>query len=63
VAFDGDVMRHLAAQFLALADKRMTAPLMVGHRLIGISLLSSTSLMNLTIAMGVMDNGNQRLSP
>ena len=40
VAFNGDVCRDLAAQFLALAEKqRATVPLMVGHRLMGISLL------------------------
>ena len=40
VAFNGDVMRDLAAQFLALAEKqRATVPLMIGHRLMGISLL------------------------
>ena len=40
VAFNGDAMRDLAAQFLALAEKqRATVPLMVGHRLIGTSLL------------------------
>ena len=40
VAFNGDVMRDLAAQFLALAEKQgATAPLMIGHRLMGISLL------------------------
>ena len=39
VAFDGDVMRELAAHFLALAEKQgATVPLMVGHRLVGISL-------------------------
>ena len=36
VAFNGDVMRELAAQFLALAEKQgATVPLMVGHRLDG----------------------------
>ena len=41
VAFNGDVMRELAAQFLALAEKqRATVPLMIGHRLMGISLLT-----------------------
>jgi predicted ATPase len=36
VAFDGDVVCELAAQFLALAEKRRaTIPLMVGHRLAG----------------------------
>jgi predicted ATPase len=38
-AFRGDVGRELAAQFLALAEKEgTTAPLMVGHRLMGVSL-------------------------
>ena len=33
VAFNGDVMRDLAAQFLALAEKQgATVPLMIGHR-------------------------------
>lgn len=42
VAFDGDVMRELAAQFLALAEKkRATVPLMIAHRLMGISLAST----------------------
>ena len=40
VAFNGDVMRELAAHFLALAEKQgATVPLMVGHRLMGASLL------------------------
>ena len=39
VAFNGDVMRELAAQFLALAEKQgATVPLMIGHRLMGTSL-------------------------
>ena len=39
VAFDGDVCRDLAAQFLALAEKQgTTVPLMIGHRLMGTSL-------------------------
>src|SRR6516165_8353442 len=39
VAFNGDVIRKLAAQFLALAEKQgMTVPLMIGHRLMAISL-------------------------
>ena len=38
-AFNGDTMRTLAAQFLALAEKqRATIPIMVGHRLMGSSL-------------------------
>ena len=40
VAFNGDVMRELAVQFLALAEKQgATVPLMIGHRLIGLSSL------------------------
>jgi hypothetical protein len=39
-AFNGDVCRGLAAQFLALAEKHTaTAPVMIGHRLMGVSLL------------------------
>ena len=39
VAFNGDMMRKLAAQFLALAEKQgATTPLMLGHRLMGSSL-------------------------
>ena len=39
VAFNGDVMRELASQFLALAEKqRATGPLIVGHRLVGTSM-------------------------
>jgi predicted ATPase len=42
IAFNGDVARDLAAQFLALAEKQRTiAPLMIGHRLVGTSLLST----------------------
>jgi predicted ATPase len=40
LAFDGDVARELAVQFLELAGKQgATAPIMVGHRIIGHSLL------------------------
>ena len=40
VAFNGDVVRELAAQFLALAEKQnATVPLMIAHRLMGASLL------------------------
>jgi predicted ATPase/tRNA A37 threonylcarbamoyladenosine biosynthesis protein TsaE len=40
VAFNGDVVRERAAQFLALAEKQMAiVPLMIGHRLMGNSLL------------------------
>ena len=41
-AFNGDVMRELAAQFLALAERQgATGPLMIGHRLMGMSLLNT----------------------
>jgi class 3 adenylate cyclase len=40
VAFNGDMARSLAAQFLALAEKQgATGPLMIGHRLTGTTLL------------------------
>src|SRR5579863_2376213 len=40
VAFRGDMMRELAAQFLALAEKQGSiVPRMVGHRNMGVSLL------------------------
>ena len=39
-AFNGDVLRELAAQFLALAETQgATVPLMVGHRLVATSFL------------------------
>ena len=39
-AFNGDVLRDLAAQYLSLAEKqRATIPLIVGHRLVGSSSL------------------------
>ncbi len=42
VAFNGDVCRDLAAQFLALAEKqRATVPLMIGHRIMGASLVQT----------------------
>jgi hypothetical protein len=45
VAFKGTVMRELAAQFLALAEKqKATAPLMIGHRLMGTSLLCTGNI-------------------
>ena len=40
VRFNGDAMRELAANFLALAGKHAASvPLMIGHRLMGSSLL------------------------
>jgi class 3 adenylate cyclase/tetratricopeptide (TPR) repeat protein len=47
VAFNGDVTRELASQFLALADKqRQIVPLMIGHRLMGTSLLLTGEISN-----------------
>src|SRR5262249_31085282 len=38
--FDGDAARALAQQFLALAEQqKATAPIMIGHRLLGMTLL------------------------
>ena len=40
MAFDGNVLRDLAAQFLAFAEKQSgTAPLMMAHRIMGMCLL------------------------
>jgi class 3 adenylate cyclase/predicted ATPase len=40
VAFNGDAMRNFSGQFVALAEKQgATVPLMIGHRLMGTSLL------------------------
>jgi predicted ATPase len=42
VAFNGDALRELAAQFLALAEKQgATGPIMIGHRLMASSLMST----------------------
>jgi predicted ATPase len=40
VAFNGDAVCELASQFLALAEKQ-TVPLMIGHRIMGRSLLET----------------------
>ena len=45
VAFNGDALRELAAQFLVLAKKQgATVPLMIGHRLMGHSLVPTGSV-------------------
>ena len=45
VAFNGDMVLEGSAQFLALAEKQeATAPLMIGHRLMGASLLLTGDL-------------------
>jgi class 3 adenylate cyclase/predicted ATPase len=44
VVFNGDVMRELAGHFLTMAEKqRAIPPLMIGHRLMGVSLMSTGS--------------------
>jgi class 3 adenylate cyclase/predicted ATPase len=44
-AFNGDEMRKLAGQFLAHAERQgATAPLMIGHRIMGLSLISTGNL-------------------
>ena len=45
VAFNGDAIQELAAQFLALAEKQGAAlPLIVGHRIMAVSLLFTGNL-------------------
>jgi predicted ATPase len=45
VAFNGDAMRELAAEFLALAEKQWsTTPRMIGHRLMGTSLMCAGNI-------------------
>jgi class 3 adenylate cyclase/predicted ATPase len=45
LGFNGDVLRKLATQFLALAEKQgATGPIMIGHRLMGTSLLLTGDL-------------------
>lgn len=40
LAFNGDALRELATQFIGLAEKqRAMAPLMIGHRMMAVSLL------------------------
>jgi class 3 adenylate cyclase/predicted ATPase len=42
IAFNGDIVRDLGAQFFAMVKKQATiAPQMIGHRLMGTSLLST----------------------
>ena len=60
VAFRGDMMRELAAHFLALAEKQgSTVPLMVGHRNMGVSLLHTgdieEALLHIDQAMALYD--------
>jgi class 3 adenylate cyclase/predicted ATPase len=44
-AFDGDAARELATQFLAAAERqRLTGPLMLAHRMMGMTLMSTGDL-------------------
>ena len=66
VAFNGDVVCDLAAQLLALAEKqRATVPLMIGHRLMGQSLLLTADVAegraHLDQAIALYDPAEHRL--
>jgi predicted ATPase len=68
VAFNGDEIRNIAAQFVALAEKqRATVPLMVGHRLMGTSLLCTGNvtqgLVHLDRAMTLSNSAEDRPPP
>jgi hypothetical protein len=41
VAYDGEVLRDCAAQFLALAEKQAVTALVTGHQIMGVSLAST----------------------
>jgi predicted ATPase len=65
VAFNGDVVRDLAAQFLALAEKqRATIPLMVGHRIVGVTSYYTGDIVNgrahLDQALALYDGAKHR---
>jgi predicted ATPase/class 3 adenylate cyclase len=59
-ASNGDALRELSAQFLELAEKQgATAPLLIGHRIMGISLASAGNIaqgrLHLDRAIGLYD--------
>jgi class 3 adenylate cyclase/predicted ATPase len=65
VAFNGDVMRERAVEFLALAQKQSaTGPIMIGHRLMGLSLLHTGDIAegrdHLDQAMALYDPAEHR---
>jgi class 3 adenylate cyclase/predicted ATPase len=61
VAFNGGVMRGLAADFLALAEKQgATVPLIVGHRLMGTSLVCSGKMLE---ARALLDRAVAQYNP
>jgi predicted ATPase len=64
-AFNGDVLCELAKQFLAIAEKQgATEPLMIGHRLVGLSLTSTGAIAqgraHLDRALALYDPGAHR---
>jgi hypothetical protein len=64
--FDGDVLCELADQFLALAEKQgATGPLMIGHRLMGASLMFTGDIIegkaHFDLAIALYDPAEHRL--
>ena len=52
IAFNGDTLRELSVQFLALAERQnTTAPVMIGHRLLGTSLLYTGDIAEVPISL------------
>jgi predicted ATPase len=65
VAFNGDAVRELAGQFLALAEKQKgTAPRMIAHRLMGLSLVHTGDIVDgrahLNCALKLYDSAEHR---
>jgi predicted ATPase len=65
LAFNGDVLRELSAQFLTLAEKQgVVVPLMIGHRIVGMTLLFKGDLAggfaHLDQPLGVYDPAEHR---
>jgi class 3 adenylate cyclase/predicted ATPase len=66
LAFEGDALRELAAQFLALAEKQgATVPRMIGSRLLGVSLMHTGNIaearIHLERALAFYDPAEHRL--
>ena len=65
VAFNGNLIRKLASQFLARAEKQgATAPLLIAHRLLGISLMCTGNVVqgkaHFDRAIAIYDPGEHR---
>ena len=59
--FDGDAVRDRAAEYLAAAEKQPNiAPLMIGRRLVGISLAHTGSL---AAGLAELDNARRLYNP